>query len=154
MTHFEIARRFTGLSGVELAGKLGVSPQQLQGWVSGTRTPSRTNVETIAAQMDVDAAWLLGVPQRLSVIDPLIGEAYTGGIMRTEEIDGYGMLYHVYLAQTGDIVPVILSAGVQFTPRDWTAQNVRSLDDVAGERWLDHRGADAVMLAGLPRILM
>ena len=153
MTNFEIARRYTGLNGVALARLLGVSPQQLNGWLKGDRVPSRTSVEGIAAKMGVDAAWLLGVAQRLPVVDPDAGAVYSCGIVRTEILEGYGALYHVYLDETGDVVPVILSGGIQLTPRDWQALRVRRAEDIAGERWQDARGAEAVMLDGLPRVI-
>ena len=162
MTNFDIARRFTGLSAADLARKLDVSPQQLNGWLSGQRVPSRTNISGIAAAMDVSPAWLLGVPENLTLHDPLEPADYTAPILRAEAIEGYGMLYHVYLEETGDVVPVILSDGLQFTPTDWTAaQSIRCAADIAveaadpaGVRWMDWRGHDAIMLDGLPRVLV
>lgn len=153
MTNFEIAKSFAGLPAAALAQRLGVSPQQLNGWLKGDRTPSRTNVDHIARTMDVDPAWLLGVPQQLPLIDPLHGDVYACAILRTEEIPEYGILYHVYLAETEDIVPVILSAGIQLTPIDWTSLTVRSAEDIPDARWMGPGGRDAVMLDGLPRVI-
>ena len=154
MTNFEIARRMMGVSAAELARMLGVSPQQLNAWISGARTPSRTNVEEIARRMDVDAAWLLGVPQALPLSDPLTGDVFVSPILRSEDIPGYGMLYHVYLTETGDIVPVILSAGLQLTPTDWTSLTVRSAEDIPECAWMGPGGRDAVMVDGLPRLMI
>lgn len=154
MTHFEIARRFAGLSGVELAGRLGVYPQQVQGWVSGSRTPSRSSVTGIASELGVDPAWLLGMPQQMAVIDPVDGSAITGDIMRTEMIPAYGVLYHIYLDSTGDIIPVIVGGGVQFTPCDWQTLTVKCADDISAAHWMDCFGRDAVMLDGLPRVIL
>lgn len=154
MTNFEIAKNFAGVSAVELARRLEVSPQQLNAWLAGTRTPSRTNVEEIARRMDVDAAWLLGVPQRLTLTVPLTGDVYGCPILRSEDIPGYGMLYHVYLEETGDIVPVILSAGLQLTPTDWTSLTVRSAEDIPECAWMGPGGRDAVMVDGLPRLMI
>lgn len=151
MTNFEIARGFTGLTAAALAQRLDVSPQQLNGWIKGARTPSRTNVESIAAAMDVAPAWLLGVPDRLPLVDPQTGTVYTCPVLREESIEDYGMLYHLYLAETGDIVPTIIGIGVQFTPTDWQTLTVRCADDIAEVAWMDARGVDAIMLDGLPR---
>ena len=154
MTNFEIARQYTGMSAAELARQLSVSPQQLNAWLSGARVPSRTNVESIARAMDVDAAWLLGVPQSLPLIDPLTGESCGCPILRSEEIAGYGALYHVYLAESGDIVPVILSTGLQLTPTDWTSLTVRTAADIGECAWMGPGGRGAVMLSGLPRLIL
>lgn len=154
MTNFEIARQYTGLTAADLARQLSVSPQQLNAWLSGARVPSRTNVDAIARAMDVDAAWLLGVPQSMPLIDPLTGESWVCPILRSESIEGYGTLYHVYLAESGDIVPVILSTGLQLTPTDWTALTVRTAADIGECAWMGPGGRDAVMLDGLPRLIL
>ena len=151
MTHIEIARRFAGISAAQLADRLGVSPQQMSNWTTGLRTPTRKNAAAMAEALDVDAAWLLDVEQRLAVIDRQ--DVYHCGIIRTEDIPGYGALYHVYLSQTGDIVPVILAGGVQMTPTDWQTLTVRSAADIPNTRWMDTHHRDAVMLDNLPRIL-
>lgn len=153
MTYFEIAKIFAKYTGTELAERLGVSPQHLNAWIKGSRVPNRNNVEYIASVLGVDPAWLLGLPQTMPVVDPLSGDVFTGRIMRSEAIDGYGELYHVYLNETGDIVPVILSAGIQFTPTDWTTLTVRSAEEIAEARWMDARGQDTIMLDGLPRVI-
>lgn len=153
MTNFEIAKNFTGLTAVALAQRLGVSPQQLNGWLNGSRVPSRTSVDKIAAAMDVDPAWLLGVGQQLAVMDPETGSVYACGIVRTESIPDYGALYHVYLNETGDIIPVILAGGVQLTPADWQTLTVHSAADIPTVSWRDARNVDAVMLDDLPRVL-
>ena len=152
MTNFETAKAFAGLSAVELAGRLGVSPQQLNGWIKGTRVPNRNNVEFIARAMDVDPAWLLGVPQRLALIDPLTGAAYSCPILRSEDIDGYGVLYHVVLEESGDVVPVILSGGVQLTPTDWQTLTVHRAEEIGECAWMGPGGRDTVMVDGLPRV--
>lgn len=154
MNYFEIARRFAGLTGLQLAELLEVSPQQITNWGKGLRTPSRSNAVEIAGKLDVEPAWLLGVPDRLAVADPLEGgTVYSYPILRAEDIAGYGILYHVYNVETGDIVPVILGGGVQFTPTDWQTLGVRRASEIAEAAWMDARGADAVMVDGLPRTL-
>ena len=154
MTNFETARRFAGISGVELAARLEVSPQQVNNWARGLRTPGRSTVDTIAAALDVDAAWLLGVAQILPVIDPLQGEVYSCPIIRTEALPGYGALYIVWLEPLQDWMPVVQGAGLQFTLADWqSAYRPKRADEIGEYHWMDARGTDAVMLDGLPRAL-
>ena len=154
MTNFEIAARFAGLNGKELAERLGVSTQYISQLMTGKRSLGPNNVQLLATTLDVDPAWLLGVPQTLPLIDPLTGDVFSAGIIRTEHIADYGTLYHVHLRETGDIVPVILSAGIQLTPTDWTALTVRRVADIAECTWMGPGGRDAVMLDGLPRVIL
>lgn len=155
MTNFEIARRYVGLKGVELAKLLEVSPQQLNGWINGTRVPTRANAETYAGKMGVDAAWLLGVPQTLPVWSPENATVHQCPIMHTQAIDGYGTMYIVYLEELERWLPVIAGEGVQFTPYDWQAgDNARTVEEIGMHRWVDQRNADAIMLDGLPRATM
>jgi len=151
MNTLDIAMRFAGMTGADLAAVLDVTPQQVTNWKTGLRTPSRANADAIAAALDVDPAWILGVQQPLAVRDG--AKSFQAGIIRTEEIPGYGCLYHVYLDATGDIVPVILADGVQLTPTDWQALTVRSAADVPDASWMTAAGVDAAMVGGLPRVL-
>lgn len=156
MTNFEIARLYTGMSAVELARLLEVSPQQLNGWLKGIRVPSRTNVEYMAAKMGVDAAWLLGVPQSVLVIDHETGEWLMLPIIHSEAIDGYGVLYIVWCEEIGTWIPVLQcpDSAVQFTPADWQSPyNPRRVEEIGDGRWVDHLGHDAVMIDGLPRTM-
>lgn len=133
--NYEIARRFAGLTDLQMAEKL-------------------------AQALDVSPSWLLGEPETMTLHDPLDGQDFACPILRAEEIAGYGMLYHVYLDEIGDVVPVIVSAGMQFTPTDWTrsdlpksaAEIVEQTADPAGVRWMDEAGRDTVLLDGLPRV--
>ena len=154
MTNFEIAARFAGLNGRELAKRLGVSTAYISQLMTGKRSLGPNNVQLLAKTLDVDAAWLLGVAQALPVADPLEGEVFNARIIRSEDIPDYGTLYHVHLAETGDIVPVILSAGVQLTPTDWQTLTVRRAEDIAGCVWMGPDGRDAVILDGLPRVIL
>lgn len=154
MTNFEIAARFAGLNGKEIAERLGVSTAYVSQLMTGKRSLGPNNVQLLATTLDVDPAWLLGVPQALPLIDPLTGDVYACPIIRSEDIEGYGTLYHVHLAQTGDIVPVILSAGIQLTPTDWTTLTVRSAADIADCAWMGPGGRDAIMIDGMPRVLI
>lgn len=152
MTNFEIGARFAGLNGKELADRLGVSTAYISQLMTGKRSLGPNNVQLLAKALDVDPAWLLGVPQALPLIDPLNGGVVACPIIRSETIPDYGTLYHVHLAETGDIVPVILSAGLQLTPTDWTALTVHSAADIAGCAWTGPGARDAVILDGLPRV--
>ena len=155
MTNFEIARRFTGMSAVDLARVLDVSPQQLNSWIQGTRVPSRTNVDGIASKMGVDAAWLLGVSQALPVLDYQAGTVYDCPIIHSETLDGYGAFYVVWLSENAAWLPVIQGNGVQFTPWDWeSAYNPRSAEEIGETKWVDHRGQETIMLDGLPRVML
>lgn len=153
MTNFETARRFAGISGVELAARLNVSPQQVNNWARGLRTPSRSTVDTIAEALGVDAAWLLGVAQSLPVVDPLNGTVYSCPIMHTEELPDYGALYIVWAEALQDWLPVVQGNGIQFTPTDWqSAYRPRSAEEIDEYSWMDAHGTDAIMLDGLPRV--
>ena len=48
---------------------------------------------------------------------------------------------------------VIMSVGIQFTPRDWQGAQPLTVDEIAGVKWVDRTGADAVMFDGLPRVM-
>lgn len=162
MTNFEIACRFAGMTGVKLAEQLGVTPGYISQLQTDRRGLSRDKARELARVLDVSPAWLMGVAESLILHDPINGDDFTAPIMRSEELAGYGMLYHVYLDETGDIVPVILSDGLQFTPTDWSgAQAIKCAADIraeaedrAGVRWMDWRGQDAIMLDGLPRVFL
>lgn len=154
MTNFEIARGFANLSSIELANLLGVTPQQVSNWAKGLRTPTRANAEAIAEALGVDPAWLLGVAQTLPVLDPIHGDVYAAPIMRSETIPAYGVLYHVWVEEIDNLLPVIVAGGVQFTLTDWDASDIpRTAADIHAYRWIGPAGQDAVMLDGLPRVI-
>lgn len=106
MTNFEVARRFSGLSAADLARQLGVSPQQLNGWLHGDRLPNRASVESIAEKMDVDAAWLMGVPQMLPVTAQS-GKVNSCPVIYSEKIPE-GVKYHVYVPDSDNFAQVII----------------------------------------------
>ena len=86
------------------------------------------------------------------VLDPISGRLYASSIIRSESIPGYGILHHAVIKETGDIIPVIIANGVQFTPCDWQNSNYpRGIKEIQNVRWMDNNGKDAVMLNGLPR---
>ena len=126
----------------------GISCQRSR--MRSVRTPSRDNADQIARVLDCSPAWLLGVAETLPLADE--GTVFACPIIRAEPIPDYGTLYHVYLAETGDIVPTIISGGVQFVPYDWQHLYTRTADEIPETDWLTAGGVPAVMLDGLPRV--
>lgn len=153
-SHIAVARSFRGLTQSQLAERAGFSRQQMTNWESGFRTPNRANAEALASALDVDLAWVMGCPQALAVRDFRLGKDIPCCIVRTEAIEGYGTLYHVYSAGAKGVFAVILADGVQMTTTDW--QNPGAQPSTAVEivdcNWMDARGCDCVMLSGLPRV--
>lgn len=152
MTNVELAMIYARTKGVDLAQKLGVQPSYISQLTQGKRHLGPKNVGLVARALDVDEAWLLGYPQTLAILDPLSGTTYHYPIMRSLIIPDYGTLYHV-VTDYNDIVPVIISNGIQFTPTDWQTLTVRTVDDIPDTAWLDARGHAAIMLDGLPRTI-
>lgn len=72
--------------------------------------------------------------------------------MSETDIDGYGSYYIVDHPEIGWMA-VIMSVGIQFTPRDWQGAQPLTVDEIAGVKWVDRTGADAVMFDGLPRVM-
>lgn len=157
MSNIVIAREFRRVSAIELASAVKVSKQQMSNWETGLRTPSRTNAEALADVLDVDVAWIMDCPQTMALWDGNARKAYPGEIMRSEAIEGYGTLYHVYLTcfDFDELVAVLVSLdGVVFTTIDWqTWDQPANASEIANYRWMDTRLQEAVMLDGLPRIL-
>ena len=154
MTNFGIARKYYAhLSGTELARLLGTTPSYISQLESGHRGMTDQNVRRVAEILDVSPAWLLEVPETMPLTDPLTGTLYTLPIMRSEDIPGYGTLYHVWVDDAALIVPVILAGGIQITPRDWQGQTARSASEITECQWIGPRGQDCVMIDGLPRII-
>lgn len=48
-------------SDAELAKKMGVSKQTISAWRSGTRSPKRPTIESLARYFNVNTAWLMGL---------------------------------------------------------------------------------------------
>ena len=153
MNNIAIARRMRGLTAKALAEMIGVSFQQIGNWEQGIRNPGRSAAQQLADALDVDVAWIMDCPQIMHLKDPLDSTMIPCSIMRCEEIAGYGMLYHLYVPDTGDIVAALHSADVVFTTTDWQSQQPQSASEIAEYRWMSLRGIDAIMVDGLPRIL-
>ena len=151
MNHIEYVKQRAGMSNLALAEALGVTPQQVSNWLRGFRKPSEENVKKIAAVLDVDAAWVLGVENRLPVWNPQTGECFIGSIIRSELMPGYGILYHVYLTEADDCIAVIIADSIQYTPCDWSGVQPRTSAEIRNCSW-----SDGYMIAeirdGLPYI--
>lgn len=156
MTPIKTARRLRGLSQVALAEAMGISPQSLNQYESGARTPGPKLLPLAASALGVSAAYLRGDAQRLAVRIFDTGETIACPIVSETVIGSYGMLYLVEVAGSGDLISVILSDGVQFTARDWQSLHEQALDvdGIADVSWVDSRGNPAIMLDGLPRVLV
>ena len=156
MTPIKTARQLRGLSQTELASRMGISPQALNQYESGTRNLGPKQLPIAAQALDVSDAYLSDCAQTLPVYDCISGRTHMAAIMREECIEDYGMLYLCDVPDVGPI-SVILSSGVQFTLSDWQGAQVMSADQIADPpngRWVDGRGIDAIMLHGLPRIIL
>ena len=158
MTNFAIARRFAKLTPAQLAEKLGVSVQYISQLETGARNLGKNNLAAFAEALDVSPSWLQGTPQHFMVFpgDDSDELFLPLGIVREEIIPGYGILYHCYCDETGDVVPVISSINcVQFTPWNWQNEfdNAHCVDEIPDTKWVDANGNPAIMIDGLPRIL-
>jgi len=60
------ARSRAGLSMSEIARRLGVSPQSVQQWESGTTTPRPQRIRDLAALLGVTEGYLLGAGEELA----------------------------------------------------------------------------------------
>ena len=156
MNHIKIARAFRGMTAADVQAATGISRQRISDYETDYLKPTREMAAKIAEALDVDVAWIMGHPQALSMIDPLDRERhYVAPIMRTEEIDGYGTLCHVYLDTDGvtGIVATIIGDGLQITPRWLDSEQPQDASEIADHCWMDPWGRDCVMLDGLPRVV-
>ena len=142
-----------GLSQKELADRIGVSAQQLNSYESGMRSPGNKMLPALADALGVSAAYLRGDAQKLSVYDWETAKTSALPIVSETVIDNYGVFYLVDHPNCG-IIAVIQSDGLQFTTADWQGEQPETPEDIAGARWVDNRGDDAIMFDGLPRILV
>lgn len=146
-------RILRGMTQKELADKLGVSAQMLNGYESGKRNPGPKMLPALAGALGISAAYLRGEAQRLAVCDWETGCTLALPIVAETVIDDYGIFYLVDHPEVG-IMAVIQSEGVQFTLSDWQGEQPMTVDEIGGARWVDARGEDVIMYKGLPRILV
>lgn len=146
-------RILRGMSQKELAGKMGISAQQLNNYESGTSNPGKKILPALADALGISTAYLRGDAQRLAVYDWQTGRTEALPIMAETVIDEYGIFYLVDHPDVG-IIAVIQSEGVQFTLADWQGEQPMTVDEIGSARWVDSRGEDAIMYRGLPRIFV
>lgn len=152
MTNLEIAMKMRGMRPIELAEVLGVVRQNIGAYIHGQRALGPAMLPVVAEALGVSQAYLRGIADRLPVYDWASGKTTACPIMSETDIDGYGSYYIVDHPEIGWMA-VIMSVGIQFTPRDWQGAQPLTVDEIAGVKWVDRTGADAVMFDGLPRVM-
>ena len=152
MTNLEIAMKMRGMRPIELAEVLGVVRQNIGAYIHGQRALGPTRLPVVAEALGVSQSYLRGIADRLPVYDWSSGQVSSCPIMSETDIDGYGCYYIVEHPELGWMA-IIISAGIQFTPRDWQGAQPLTVDEIAGVKWVDRTGADAVMFDGLPRVM-
>lgn len=152
MTNLEIAMKMRGMRPIELAEVLGVVRQNIGAYIHGQRALGPTMLPVVAEALGVSQAYLRGIADRLPVYDWESGKTTACPIMSETDIDGYGSYYIVDHPEIGWMA-VIMSVGIQFTPRDWQGAQPLSVEDIASTEWVDYMGREAIMLDGLPRVL-
>lgn len=105
----------------------------------------------LSKALNVSPAYLRGQPENLPVRDFANGDVLIFGIVSATEIAHYGIFYLVADLED-NLLSVIMSEGVQFTPADWQGKMPLSKDEIGDVKWVDYRGRDAVMVDNLPRI--
>lgn len=141
MTNFEVARRLSGMSNLRLADALGTTPGYTSQLANGQRNLSVTSAKKVAGILDVDPAWIIGFPQHFPLYDPHEHVTSNCEIVRSEYMPDYGTLYHVYNADTGGIMPVIVAGGEQYTPVESQDNRIpRSAADIDSYQWMDSTG--------------
>lgn len=156
MNPIKTARQLRGLSQIELAQRLGITPQALSAYERGERQPGPKLLPILSEALCVSPAYLRGDAQHLSVWDWVSEEPVLCAIISETPIEDYGILYIVEADVLSGPTSVILADGVQFTLSDWQGEQVMTADDIADPPngyWVDPRGNRAVMMDGLPRIL-
>lgn len=157
MTNLKKARLMRGMAQKELAQQMGISPQALNQYESGTAGLGPKLLGLAAGALEVCPAYLRDVSPVLPVRDPETGAVYMCKVVADTPVEGYGVLYIV--EHPDDLVgmmPVIQTAdGMQFTAWDWQSNDMPwGAEDIAGIRWQDARGRLAVKLDGLPRLTL
>ena len=153
MTNLEIAMKMRGMRPIELAEVLGVVRQNIGAYIHGQRALGPSMLPVVAEALGVSQAYLRGIADRLPVYDWESGQVVACPIMSETDIDGYGIYYIVDHPEIGWMA-VIMSVGIQFTPRDWQGTQPLSVEDIAGTEWVDYMGREAAMFDGLPRVLV
>lgn len=152
MTNLEIAMKMRGMRPIELAEVLGVVRQNIGAYIHGQRALGPSMLPVVAEALGVSQAYLRGIADRLPVYDWESGQVVACPIMSETDIDGYGIYYIVDHPEIGWMA-VIMSVGIQFTPRDWQGTQPLTVEAIADTEWVDYMGREAIMLDGLPRVM-
>lgn len=153
MTQLERAIRMRGIKSMDLARKLGLARQTINEYTSGRLNLGWRQLPVVAETLGVSQAYLRGIADRLPVYDWESGKTTACPIMSETDIDGYGSYYIVDHPEIGWMA-VIMSSGIQLTPRDWHGAQPLSVEDIASTEWVDYMGREAIMLDGLPRVII
>ena len=151
MTNLEIAMKMRGMRPIELAEVLGVVRQNIGSYIHGQRALGPAMLPVVAEALGVSQAYLRGIADRLPVYDWESGQVVACPIMSETDIDGYGIYYIVDHPEIGWMA-VIMSVGIQFTPRDWQGTQPLTVEAIANTEWVDYMGREAIMIDGLPRV--
>ena len=151
MTNLEIAMKMRGMRPIELAEVLGVVRQNIGAYIHGQRALGPAMLPAAAGALGVSQAYLRGIADRLPVYDWESGQVVACPIMSETDIDGYGIYYIVDHPEIGWMA-VIMSVGIQFTPRDWQGTQPLTVEAIANTEWVDYMGREAIMIDGLPRV--
>lgn len=130
MTNLEIAMKMRGMRPIELAEVLGVVRQNIGAYIHGQRALGPTRLPVVAEALGVSQSYLRGIADHLPVYDWSSGQVSSCPIMSETDIDGYGCYYIVEHPELGWMA-IIISAGIQFTPRDWQGPQPLSVEDIA-----------------------
>ena len=152
MTKLETAMRMRGMRPIDLAGKLGITRHNMGNYLHGIRALGPAMLPAAAGALGVSQAYLRGIADRLPVYDWESGQVVACPIMSETDIDGYGIYYIVDHPEIGWMA-VIMSVGIQFTPRDWQGTQPLTVEAIADTEWVDYMGREAIMLDGLPRVM-
>lgn len=148
--NIEFCRALRGFSRQEVADRMGVKAQMFSLYEGGKRAGT-TVMPRIAKALDVSEAYLRGIPNRLPVLNFMMGENVILPIVAETEIEGYGAFYLLEHAPTpGGVLAVILHGGKQFTPAVWGGKQPLTVEEIPAWRWVNTHGIEAEIVDGLP----
>jgi len=153
MNELKTAMAMHGVRPAELAQMANIKPQQINNYLNEGQSIGPKMARTFAELLHVSEAYLRGVAQTLAVRDFITGEMWPCKIISEDVIEHYGVLYTVEHPEIGPIA-VILADGVQFTTADWDGARPTETAEIEQFAWVDARGQAALMLDGLPRLML
>lgn len=148
--NIEFCRALRGLSRQEVADRMGIGAQAFSLYENGRRIGT-TTMPRIAKALDVSEAYLRGIPNRLAVLNFMMGENVILPIVAETEIEGYGAFYLLEYSPTpGGVLAAILHGGKQFTPAVWGGKQPLTLEEIPAWRWVNANGIESMIVDGLP----